>query len=103
MVVTFKDHCRVAAGVVVVLEVYAHIRIPGQVRTVECVTRKGTVIQRNEPFWMFINPIGINAHVVGHHVTGQAYTALPGAVAEIAVGFLSAQPFGDLITRERIG
>ena len=52
---------------------------------------------------MLDDPGRIDAHVVGHHVTGQADAAPVTAVAQGDVGGLSAQVVGDAVVVERIG
>ena len=52
---------------------------------------------------MLDDPGRIDAHVVGHHVAGQADAVMVGAVAQIDVGRLAAQVVGDAVVEERIG
>ena len=46
---------------------------------------------------MLDDPGGIDAHVVGHHVAGEADAAAPGAIAEVAVGLFAAEVGGDIV------
>ena len=52
---------------------------------------------------MLDDPGRVDAHVVGHHVAGQANAVVVGAVAEVDVGRLAAQIVGDAVVEERIG
>ena len=50
-----------------------------------------------------IDPAGVDAHVVGHHVRGEADAARPRPVAEVAPGGLAAEVVGDAVVHERVG
>ena len=52
---------------------------------------------------MLDHPARVDAHVVGHHVAGQADAALPGPVAQVRVGVLAAEVVGDRVVVERVG
>ena len=54
-------------------------------------------------FGMFDNPGRVDAHVVGHHVAGEADAVMVGAVAQGDVGRFAAQIVGNAIVEERIG
>src|SRR5262245_61114026 len=52
---------------------------------------------------MLHDPTRINAHVVRHHVTGQADAASRGAITEGGAGGLSTEIIGDGVVKERVG
>jgi hypothetical protein len=52
---------------------------------------------------MLDHPGRIDAHVVGHHVAGQANAVPVGAVAQVDVSRLAAQIVGNAVVEERIG
>ena len=74
-----------------------------QVGAVEGVGGEGAVVEADEPVGMLDDPVGVDAHVVGHHVAGQADAALPGALAQVVAGLFAAQIPGDGIAGERVG
>ena len=85
-----------------VFQVNRDARALRQVRAVECVAWEWAVVQTDEPIGVFVHPVGIDAHVVGNHIAGQADTAGGAALREVLVGFLAAQAPGDLIARQRV-
>ena len=64
---------------------------------------KGLYRRGDEPIGVLDHPVGVDAHVVGHHVAGQANAALPGALPQIVHGRLAAEVAGDLVIEQRIG
>ena len=52
---------------------------------------------------MLDDPGRIDAHVVGHHVAGEANAVAVGAVAQVDVGRLAAEIVGDAVVEERVG
>ena len=52
---------------------------------------------------MLDDPGRVDAHVVGHHVAGEAEAEAGGAVAEVGVGAGPAEVFGDVVVLERVG
>ena len=66
-------------------------------------TGKGGSVERQEPLGVLDDPARVDAHVVGHHVAGQADAAGPGPVAEHGVGVLAAEIVGDPVVVERVG
>ena len=61
------------------------------------------MVQGDEPVRMVDHPWRINAHVIGHHIAGQADAVMVGAVAKVDIGRFAAQVFGDAVVEERIG
>ena len=102
-VAALKDHGRVRLVVVVALDANLDVRIGGKVRATEIVSRVRLVRTRNEPVGMLGHPGRVNAHVVGHHVTGQADAAMEAAVTQAYVCFFATQVVGNAVVKERIG
>ena len=89
-VATLEHHGGIALTIVMILKVNAHTGDVGQVRAVEGVHGEGAVGQLHEPVGVLDDPFAVDPDVIGHHVAGQADAALPGAVAQVAVGVISA-------------
>ena len=57
----------------------------------------------DEPVGMLDDPGRVDAHVVGHHVAGEAQAGVGGAMLEVVVGLPAAEVFGDVVALERVG
>ncbi len=92
-----EDHRSVGAVEVMIFDLDFHAVIAGHIRPVKTVSGKRAVGQREEPVRMLDDPARIDAHVVGHHVTGQANTSGPGAVAQAGTSLLAAELLRDVV------
>ena len=88
---------------VVVVDFDFDAAVGGEIGPVEAVGRVGRVRAGDEPLGMLDNPGRIDAHVVGHHVTGQAHAVVVCAVAQADVGGLAAEVVGNAVVEERVG
>ena len=77
--------------------------VVGEIGAFEAVGGIGRVRAGDEPLGMLDDPGRIDAHVVGHHVTGQADAVMIAAVAQGDVGRFAAKIVGNAIVEERIG
>ena len=102
-VAALEDDGGIGLLVVVVFDLDLDARVVGEIGTVEAVGGIGRVAARDEPVGMLDDPGRVDAHVVGHHVAGQADAAPVGAVAQVDVGGFAAQVVGDAVVVERIG
>src|ERR1700682_1159685 len=66
-----EDYSRVGLVVVMIFNLYLDAAIGGKVGTFKTVSGEGTLPTIDEPVGMFDDPLGVDAHVVGHHVTCQ--------------------------------
>ena len=98
-----KDDGGVGLLEVVVFDFDFDAAVAGEIGTVEAVGGIGRVPARDEPLGMLDDPGRVDAHVVGHHVAGQAHAVAIGAVAQIDVGRFAAQIVGDGVVEERVG
>ncbi len=103
LVAAAEDHGGVGLRVVVVFDLDFHAAVGGEIRAFEAVGGIGRFPARDEPLRMLDHPGRIDAHVVGHHVAGQADAVMVGAVAQIDVGRFAAEVVGDLVIEQRIG
>jgi hypothetical protein len=102
-ILALEGHRSVGVVVVVVLDVDPDALVGRQVRSVVGVRRIWWIRARHEPVGMLHDPARIDAHVVGHHVTGQPDATRPGPIAQVAVGLLAAQVLRDLVVHQRVG
>ena len=102
-VAALEDHGGIGLLVVVAFDLDLDARVGRKVGTIEVVGGIRQVRARDEPVGMLDDPGRIDAHVVGHHVTGEADTAAVTAVAQGDVGGFSAEIVGDAVVVERIG
>ena len=98
----FEDHGRVAVIEVVIFQVDSDAPIPRPIRSVEGVRREWRIIERDKPIGMFDHPVGIDPHVVGHHVARQPDTALARPFLQRDQRRVAAQIVGDAIVHQRI-
>src|SRR5208282_2099419 len=77
--------------------------VVGEIGPFETVGGIGWFGSGDEPLGVFNDPGRIDAHVVGHHVAGEADAVMVGAVAQGYVGRFAAQIVGNAIVEERIG
>ena len=98
-----EDHGGVGLLKVVVFNLDLHAPVVGEIGTVEAVGGIGRLWPGDEPLRVLDHPGRIDAHVVGHHVAGQANAMPVSAVAQIDVGRLAAQVLGNGVVEERIG
>ena len=89
--------------VVVVVDLDLDARVGGEVGAVEAVGGEGALPAMDEPVGMLDDPGRVDAHVVGHHVAGEAEAGVGGAVLEGVVGFPAAEVFGDVVALQRVG
>ena len=102
-VAALEDHGGVGLLEVVILDFDLDAPVMGEIGTIEAVGGIGRVRARDEPLRMLDDPGRIDAHVVGHHVAGQADAVPISAVAQVDVGRFAAQIVGDAVVEERIG
>ena len=88
---------------VVILNFDFDAAIVREIRAVEGVGGVGRVLAGDEPVGMLDYPGRIDAHVVGHHVAGEANAVMIGAIAQVDVGGLAAEVVGDGVVKERVG
>ena len=98
-----EDDGGVGLFVVVVLDLDLDVVVVGEIGAFEPVDGIGRIGAGEKPLRMLDDPGGIDAHVVGHHVAGEANAAGSGAVAQIPVGLFAAEVGGDIVGGERIG
>ena len=77
--------------------------VVGEIGAVVTVGGIGSVWAGDEPLGVLDDPGRVDAHVVRHHITGQANAVMEGAVAKIDVGRLASEVVGDGVVEERIG
>ena len=98
-----EDYGGVGAVVVVVFELDFDAGVVGKVGPFEGVDGEGGFGAGDEEVGLVHDPVGIDAHVIGDHVGGEAEAYLGGAVAEILVGFFAAEVLGYGVGLERVG
>ena len=98
-----KDDGGIGLLEVVVFDLDFDAAVVGEIGAVEAVGGIGRLAAGDEPVGMLDDPGRIDAHVVGHHVAGQANAVVVGAVAEVDVGSLAAEVVGDAVVEERVG
>jgi hypothetical protein len=103
LVAPAKNHGGVGLIEVVVLDFDFDAPIVRKIGPIVAVGRIRRVLARDEPIRMLDDPGRVDAHVVGHHVAGQAHAVVVGAVAKSDVGRLAAQIAGNGVVEERIG
>jgi hypothetical protein len=86
LVAAAEDDGGVGLLVVVVFDLDFDAAVVGEIGAVEAVGGVGRILARDEPLGMFDDPGRVDAHVVGHHVAGEADAVVIGAVAQIDVG-----------------
>ena len=86
--------------VVVVVDLDLDARVGGEIWAVEAVGGEGALPAMDEPVGMLDDPGRVDAHVVGHHVAGEAQAGLGGAVLEVVVGEPAAEVLGDVVAFE---
>ena len=89
--------------VVVVFDFDFDAAVGREVGPGEAVDGERAVPARDEPVGMLDDPGRVDAHVVGHHVAGEAEAEAGGAVAKVGVAGVSAEVFGDVVVLERVG
>jgi hypothetical protein len=77
--------------------------VAGEVGAVEAVGGEGRFPAVEEPVGVFDDPVGVDAHVVGDHVAGEAEPGGGGVALEVVVGLPSAEVAGDVVAFERVG
>ena len=82
LVAAAEDHRGVGLLEVVVLDLDLDAPVVREIGPVEAVGRIGRIRARDEPLRMLDHPGRVDAHVVGHHVAGQAHAVMVGAVAQ---------------------
>ena len=98
-----KDDGGVGLLEVVVFDLDFDAAVVGEIGAVEAVGGIGRFPAGDEPVGMLDDPGRVDAHVVGHHVAGQANAVMVGAIAEVDVGRLAAEVVGDGVVEERVG
>ncbi len=98
-----EDHRGVGSIVVVVLQVDSYSLSAGEVLPGEGVGGVRGVVGLNVPVRMLVNPAGVDAGVVGHHVACEPYSPAHAAASEAFEGLPAAELPGDLIVVEGVG
>ncbi len=98
-----EDHRGVGTAVVMVLQIDPYALIPREIGAVEGVGGERAVVQRDEPVWMLDHPLGVDAHVVGHHVAGQADASPPRPLSQVLIRRIATQISRDLVVKQRVG
>ena len=101
-VAPLEDHGSIRLVEIMVLNFYFDAPVVGEIGAVKAIGRIGRLRPGDEPIRMLYHPGRVNAHVVGHHVAGQANSVPVGTVAQVHVSCLAAQIFGNRIVEERI-
>ena len=103
MVADAESDGGVGLVVVVVLNLDLDAGVSREIGAVEHVGREGTFRAREEPLRVFNHPLGVDAHVVRHHVTGKPQSGAGSALAQVLAGCFAAEVFGDGVILKRVG
>jgi hypothetical protein len=98
-----EDDGGVGLVVVVVFDLDLDAAVGGEVGAVEAVGREGALPAERNQSGCSMTQGGVDAHVVGHHVAGEAQAGAAARSRRLARRLVAAEVFGDLVVLERVG
>ena len=103
MVSQAKGDGGVRLVVVAVVDLDLDAAVGRQVRPVEAVCRERALPAMKKPVWMLNHPRRVDAHVIRHHIAGQAQAEVCSAVLQVVIRLPAAQVFCDVVVLQRVG
>ena len=98
-----EDDGRVAVVPVAVLQLDHHAGVGRQVRAGEAIAGVRRLVEPDEPLRMVQDPVAVEAHVVGHHVAGQADAVPVRALAQDVQRRVPAEVGRDDVAVDGVG